>query len=331
MALTCASWLGVAEPFLVDSLVAPTTLCRLRDAARHLPGHGLDVIEIGLSRHSAATADLSLRLTTPQQAADMAARVDSPHLKAFLEHGWSALGHPVPVAAVWLEFDLDRAPRGLPEPVVCAQLHGSWDAEWLAGELLPALHGRPLTAAQKRWLRRSVAEVPATGTVLYAFSLAARSQAVRLEICGLEPAAMIAYLDRWAPAAAARQIAEIAPLAEGCDRYHLSFDGTDEISLRLGVECGFERLPHREPGWSKLLDRLVAAGLCSAAKRDAVLAWPGTDTLWTAAARWPQEAVSAGGYCVRCLSHVKLVSAPGHPPEAKAYLIFEHLASASGL
>jgi len=324
--LTCASWIGLVRPHLAELLVGRPAFDRLLALARHLPAHGLNVIETRLASRSTGTADLSLRLTAPGQAADLAPRLLPPHLRTFLASGWQELGHPVPVAAVWLELDLGRAPQGLPKPLTCARLHGSWDAQWLVDKLLPALHGRPLTASQKHWLHRGLAELPAAARVLYAFSLAARpGNAVRLEICGLEPAAMIAYLDRWAPATAGRQIAEIAPLVEGCGRYHLSFDVEDGVSPRLGVECGFERLPHREPGWRRLLDRLVAAGLCDAAKRDAVLAWPGTDSPWTAVARWPPEAMGLGGYCVRCLSHVKLVSTPGRPPEAKAYLIFEHL------
>jgi len=317
--------MSLVRPHLAEVLVGRVAFDRLLALARHLPAHGLGVIETRLASRGTGSADFALRLTAPDQAADLAPRLPTSHLGTFLLSGWQDLGHPLPVASVWLEFDLDRAPRGLPEPVTCARLHGSWDAEWLVGKLLPALHGRPLKASQKRWLRRSLAELPAAASVLYAFSLAARpGNAVRLEVCGLEPAAMVAYLDRWAPAAG-RQIAEIAPHVEGCDRYHLSFDVADDVSPRLGVECGFARLPHREPGWRQLLDRMVASGLCDAAKRDAALAWPGSDSLWTTAARWPPEATSLGGHCVRCLSHVKLVSTPERPPEAKAYLIFEHV------
>lgn len=329
MSLSCDSWIPVIRPHLSSILADGEALRRLRNVTRYSPADGLGVIEVRLADAcppAPPALDFSLRLAAPEQAQELARHLFPPHLREFLLRGWRELGHPAPIPSVWLEFDLHRAPLALPEPVVCARLHGSWDAEWLFGRLLPALHGRPLKASQNRWLRRSIAELPAAGTVLYAFSLAARpGNAVRLEIYGLEPAAMIAYLGRWAPAAAGRQIAEIAPLVDRCDRYHLSFDVAGDLSPRLGVECGFERLPHREPGWSNLLDRLVAAGLCSAAKRDAVLAWPGTDTPWTAAARWPQEAMGLGGYCVRSLSHVKLVSTPGRPPEAKAYLIFQHL------
>ena len=56
---------------------------------------------------------------------------------------------------------------------------------------------------------------------------------------------------------------------------------------RVGMEGSFSRLPRREPRWRELLDRLVARGLCPPEKRDALLAWPGYDTFWSASGAWP--------------------------------------------
>ncbi len=62
-------------------------------------------------------------------------------------------------------------------------------------------------------------------------------------------------------------------------------------------------------------------------KREAALAWPGWDSFWTAPDRWPVEAVGAEGYCVRYLSHVKVVCRPDREPEAKVYLAVEWVRS----
>jgi hypothetical protein len=70
---------------------------------------------------------------------------------------------------------------------------------------------------------------------------------------------------------------------------------------------------------------MVDLCLCSPEKRDAVLAWPGQDSFWTAPDRWPVEAVGLGGVCVRFLSHLKVVGQPGRPPQVKAYLGFRYL------
>jgi hypothetical protein len=86
----------------------------------------------------------------------------------------------------------------------------------------------------------------------------------------------------------------------------------------VGVEGSFVRLPHREPGWRELFDRLQARDLCTQEKRAAAFAWPGQDSARTAPA-WPPAA--RGGRCVRSLSHVKVVTHPEREPEAKVYLL----------
>lgn len=297
--------------------------------ARLLPGDCLAVIEARLAQApSPAAVDLSLRLTEPPHPRRWVEQLSPPHLKRFLCHGWKEIGHPAPVSSVWLEFDLDHQPRRLPVPVVCARLREPVASGWLADTLLPALCGRSLDAAQRRGVRRSVDAIPAGLELLYAFSLLPRpGAAVRLELFGHDPTIMIDFLARAVASEAARRLADLAALLRDADRYHLSFDiGTSTVP-RLGLECGFVRLPHQEPRWRALFERLVAAGLASAKKRDAVFAWPGYDTLRTAPGRWPEEAEALGRYCVRCLSHVKLVSCSHRAPEAKAYLLFQPLAA----
>jgi hypothetical protein len=196
--------------------------------------------------------------------------------------------------------------------------------------LLPSLHGRPLSEAQSRLVRRCHGEIPEESCLLYVFSLLSRpGSPVRMEIFGLDPAGALAYLHRVAPHAAP-PLTEIAPLFEGIDRPHLSFDLGTEILPRVGLEGSFAR--QREPRWADLFARLVARGLCTTAERDAILAWPGYDTFWTATADWPLERAGIGGmsgFCVRALSHVKVVAQPGRPPEAKVYLLASYRAAAS--
>jgi hypothetical protein len=73
----------------------------------------------------------------------------------------------------------------------------------------------------------------------------------------------------------------------------------------------------------------VTHGLCTPEERNAILAWPGHDTFWTAAADWPLERVGMGGCCVRSLSHVKVVAQPGREPEAKVYLLVSYVTGAN--
>jgi hypothetical protein len=297
---------------------------RLRSVAGLLPGDCQATLEARLASGT-APVDLSLRLLDPGQAGRMAERFPSFPLQSFLSR-W-----PEPVSALWLEFDLDRAPRKprtsqtsrtLPFPVVCAKLPRTVDADWLADGLLPALHGAPLLPEQRELVHRAVQEIPAPASLLYAFSLRSRGQgAVRLEIFGMEPAQILDYLGRVAPARVS-DAAGIAPLFEGVERIHLSFDVASEVLPRIGIEGSFSRLPPREPRWPGLFDRLVERGLCSPEKRDAALAWSGYDSFWTAPAAWPLDKTGIGSTCVRTLSHVKAVCRPGREPEAKVYLTF---------
>ena len=120
-----------------------------------------------------------------------------------------------------------------------------------------------------------------------------------------------------------RDLAEAAGLFEGTERTHLSFDvGPEGIRPRIGIEGSFAALPGREARWQELFGRLERRGLCSPAQREALLAWPGSDSFWTAPERWPADPAWLGAFCIRYLSHLKAVWRPGRALEAKAYLAF---------
>src|SRR3954469_3953052 len=284
-----------------------------------LPGECQGTLEARLASQ-AAQVDLSLRLRTADEARDLAARL--PSVEEFLLR-WAG-GALAPVRSVWLEFDLDREPGGAgpPAPVVCAKLPSGTAPGWLVNTLLPALQGGDLASGQHAAILACLNALPPSASLLYVFSLRARgSDAIRLEIFGLEPAAMLAYLRSLAPETVPA-VAEAATIFAGVERLHLSFDVTDGILPRIGIEGSFPRQPSREPRWEAFFERLVRRGLCSPEKRDAALAWPGYDTFWTAPERWPVAALGPRGICLRILSHLKVVCCPDREPEAKAYLVF---------
>jgi hypothetical protein len=142
-----------------------------------------------------------------------------------------------------------------------------------------------------------------------------------LEIFGLEPAGILSYLQSMSPEMAPA-VTKAAPIFEGVERLHLSFDVTDTILPRIGIEGSFPRQPSREPRWQAVFERLVQSGICSPGKREAVLAWPGYDTFWTAPEGWPVADLGPRGACLRTLSHLKVVCRPDRELEAKAYLTF---------
>lgn len=267
--------------------------------------------------------DLSVRLTRPSQARFAAEQFPSPHLRRLLLQ-WAEESGTSPVSSLWLELD-QESEAGSPLPLVCAGLRHRVEPGWVAGTLLPDLHGRPLGRRQRELVELCCEAIPAEARLLYAFSLLPRGAGeVRLEILGLDPAGVTGYLRRTSPGAL-EPVAEALPLLAATERLHVSLDIGEEISPRVGLEGSFQRLPGREPRWRDLFDSLVAQGLCSAEKRDAALAWPGVDSFWTAMDAWPAGAERIGLCCVRSLSHVKLVCFPGRRPEAKAYLLITPL------
>ena len=332
-ALTAADWLEVALPRVPPCLAGDRAVERLYTLARRLPwspGDGPIVIETRLAPagRRERPVDLSLQITTSAQAAALSTAAEKAAGSAavwqrFL-HAWATRPEwRARVPSLWLEFDLDRPPAAAPVPIVCAQLAAGVEAAWVAGTLLPAMLGAPPAAAQRRLLERCWREVPAPGRPLYVFALLPRrTAAVRVEIAGgLELPALAAFLRRLQAPAAAARVAGLGTLLAGADRLHLSCDLGDTLAPRVGVEVSFPRQPRRDPRWERLFERLVAAGLCSPAARDAALAWPGQDSLWTAAGRWPAARGAAAVRCVRALSHVKLVCDRRRPTTAKLYLL----------
>ena len=333
MSENLAAWFPVLRPHLSTDLVEDEAFHRLQSLARNLPGDVMGVFEIRLAqgRHP---VDFSIRLQSPTQANTLAHRLPAPHLQHLFETGWENLGFPEPVESLWLEFDdatigaeftgqNDGEP--LPYPVVCARLKGKIEPEWLISRLLPALHGLPLTEFQRESLRDCLANIPQGWHVLYAFSLRSRphsQNAVRLELFGHDLESMHNYVHQLISTDAANRLEELSELYRGCDRYHLSFDISEsEISPRVGVEYAYARLPKDEPRWPELFDRLVENGYCTEEKRAAVLKWPGYDTIWTSASRWPS---GGRGYVVRGLSHLKVIVKGSEAiPNSKNYLIVE--------
>jgi len=324
-----AGWLQAVRRYLVPPLCSAPALERLLAAGAWLPGTCLGALEFHLGAQRGAV-DLSVRVETSEQARQMAELPLPIHLRNFLKRWSERDGRFSGVACVWLELDLDSDLEGFPTPSVCARLPRHVDLDWVLETLLPALHGERLTPVQADSMRRCHGEIPDGGSLLYVFSLLSRpGQPVHMELFGLDPDAAVAYLRRVAPHAA-QSLAGIAPIFSGVDRPHLSFDvdGTGgEILPRVGLEGSFAR--QRDPRWPDLFAGLVARGLCTPAERDAIAAWPGYDNFWTAAADWPLEQAGPRGFCVRALSHVKVVAQPERAPEAKVYLLVSQEAVAS--
>ncbi|HEX2568113.1 MAG TPA: hypothetical protein VH877_01060, partial [Polyangia bacterium] len=171
--------------------------------------------------------------------------------------------------------------------------------------------------ATERMLLACAGELPRGGHVLHVAPLAVRGQGhedlVRV-VLTLPIAEVGAYLGRLGWQGPWGEVHEILTTLHG-----------DASDVGIQLDLGAGPLPvlgiqfyyaARDPRWRPLLDELVDRGVCTPAKRDAVLAWPGRERLTLPGRRWPSE--------LRRELELKLVCRAdrGRPLEAKAYLGF---------
>jgi len=327
-----AGWLGAVRGHLTAELIGDQALDRIEGLTRRLPLEALAALEIRL--RGSAGVDLSVRLLSPESCRQAASGLRRPALHDLAITWESDPRWERTVSALWLELDLPQTPAdgpAEPAPIVCARVERSPDVvdpAWITGQLLPTLGGRRLTPLQEKSAQRILRGLPPTAWLLYAFDLSPRgNREIRLELFGPARSDLVPFVHDVTLGTGARQAEHALAVLGDLDRLHLSLDigPAGEVSPRIGIDGSYRKAPSREPRWRMLFERLVDAGLCAPAARDAVLHWPGYDSFWTAPEGWPLPGGGIGGYCVRALSHVKLVTRPDTEPEAKAYLLFGHV------
>jgi hypothetical protein len=262
---------------------------------------------------------------------------------AFLE-AWSVPGNLLQraITGVWFEFDLQPGhgdsltPPGLflhfapvhSGEVTLAQLR---HALVLAMEILQA-GDAPQAFLQA--LDTCVEKLPERVVPSYVGLMLSRQPfSLRAQFSGFTRNSVLAFLDALRFTAVPESFFAALDLS---DRYFHSFvfciDLMPEMSARLGIEL-FPRQYRDGLNDEVFLEELVARGLCCAAKRDGVLAWPGRIQPGDALDGWPEQLliqslakpIDEFGLVERQINHYKLVATPEHPVEAKIYLAANHL------
>ncbi len=164
--------------------------------------------------------------------------------------------------------------------------------------------------------------------------LSRHTEAVRINISGITPARLQDYIAgiQWQGPANDLE-ATFMRLLGFVDRVVLCLDVGAKVNTKIGLECFFDRASGKEPPWAAFLDYLVENGLCTPAKRDALLTWPGYTDPTTCTAPWPDnlifESILQESYKFslfhRNLSHIKINYQPNNPLEAKGYFEFHHV------
>lgn len=121
--------------------------------------------------------------------------------------------------------------------------------------------------------------------------------------------------------------------SSGADRLAPTSNG---LTPDLGLECFVGDPAANDPRWRCLLDLLVKGGLCTAARRDQLLAWPAVLTPLSVQ-HWPEALIAdallrtdPGVRWLDCrISHAKVTLAADSTPRAKGYFGFIEVANPS--
>jgi hypothetical protein len=222
------------------------------------------------------------------------------------------------VPYVFLEFDTSGTDHAIDEPSLFARISRGRQVDAPVGriveDLASTLAGGDVDDAVHRTMSRCTQSLPPTSSILHVGIMYSRGSGHRLHVC-LPEQAMAAYLAAigWGGSMhATESIQNRYETGEGLAT--LQLETGDRVGSAIGLEFSAPgALEGGAPRWAALFDRLTEDGLCTPARRDAILAWP---------AVYRQPLTPGGWPCTirQDLSHVKVVVRPGQPLRAKAYL-----------
>jgi hypothetical protein len=242
------------------------------------------------------------------------------------------------VERLWLELDLhascdELSPGDLPAPGVFIEFarevyaqHRREDRVGVAMAALRPFMPEGVAPLVSRNLRRCWELLPSGAAIPYVGLFPARgSEAVRVSVAGLSDADLPAYLRALRWPGSNRKLTEaisafIPPARVPRPRMAIvNIDVDREIGAGVGIEYLLSHASQLRGTIleRELLDHLVRCGFCSAAKSDALLAWPATSVQVMAHELWRSRVC-------RRVNHLKLSVSEAGFPTAKAYLAASH-------
>ncbi len=241
----------------------------------------------------------------------------------------SSLHHKI--KEIGMEFDADKSLSPVPIPCIFFELdrETTYPFSELVDEALGLLN-YPISPLIESNLKLCAEFLPEGAKFAhFAVMLSRPGKGVRVNAIAIPPDQLLDYLNKIGWNYPTEPIADlVSKLSASFDYLVLAFDVGETIYPRIGLECYFEKQPRYEPRWQLVLDNLVEFGLCTPAKRNALLSWSGINKQkYHGKGNLSWESVfSQSIYSVywRTINHIKIVYQPGYPLEAKGYLASGH-------
>ena len=332
-----ANYLKVVSPYLRPELVSPLALSSIQSLAQIFPPSSLAGFECRLG---AEQSRVDFQLNLPRRNFNLPESfLTSPTWKFFQDfyREWTQpTSYLYPrVAQIHLEFDMDGQPSQVPIPCIFLDLNQETvrepqDIIAIAFRLLNHSHSSLLESN----LRYCAASLPDGARITHIGAMLSRStQTVRLNVRGILPEQLLNYLMQVGWTELTNTLTPLVlTLSKLVDEIVLTFDVGETIHPRIGLECFIEEQTRPDPRWQLFLDHLVARDLCTPAKQNALLAWPGFSRKADQPEQWPKNLAGsdlflgskASSVFWRAINLIKIVYQPGSPLEAKGYLAFGH-------
>lgn len=325
----------VIQSYLPPALVSRETFSRVLALARGLPTPlNLFALECRLGDASNQVDLMAGAVVHPQEAFpcvpnSVVSGLDQRSSLGLAEFcgRWSEPDSCLPrsVSMVWLAFDLVRSEGGLPPACItfCVDPHlfegdvsgarvplARQDYAAVADEGLGLLLGQPLSPGLRENLTTCFDGLPVGGRIVHLSAMLSRPTEV-VKVNARVPAAKAETFARRAGWGGARDTLRsvIETFGHGVETIQLDFAMSDLMSPKLGVGFFDNEVTPASPG---ALDGLVRHGLCTPAKREALLAWSGASR--------ERFAGHASSTAIRRDAFIKIRADPDL--EAKGYLGF---------
>ncbi len=329
-------YLKIVASHLHSNLVSPEALSYIKPLAQILPASSLAGFECRLGANQSGV-DFQVRLpcldkNLPESFLTAPAW---KFLQDFYEN-WASPNSSLnkEIENVGLEFDVNEQLPQVPIPCIFLQFNEETviDAEGLTR--MVRLLNHQVSPLLESNLRLCADSLPVGATISHLGAMLSRSaKAVRVNVKRISSEQLSDYLMQVGWSDPTNTFSTLtSTLSEFADSILLSFDVGDTILPRIGLECFLNNQPYYEPRWQLLLDYLIEEKLCTLAKKDSLLSWPGFSQKSSVPDLWPSN-ISFGDRLLgsravsifsRWLSHIKVVYQPGNPLQAKAYLAFAH-------